>query len=110
MDGARSTAVLRTCAGAICRFTRARNRFCQPHPDRPDVSARDGRLRLSRRARRATGRTKMNERAMNEDIASDVLERYSKVAVIRAGVIGASLTAGLLAHGCSVLVNYLSYA
>ena len=47
----------------------------------------------------------MNERAMNEDIASDVLERYSKVAVIGAGVIGASWTAVFLAHGLSVVVN-----
>ena len=42
---------------------------------------------------------------MNEDIASDVLERYSKVAVIGAGVIGASWTAVFLAHGLSVVVN-----
>src|SRR5258707_1579372 len=47
----------------------------------------------------------MNEHAMNENIASDVLERYSKVAVIGAGVIGASWTAVFLAHGLSVVVN-----
>jgi ketoreductase RED1 len=47
----------------------------------------------------------MNEHAMNEDIGSDVLERYSKVAVIGAGVIGASWTAVFLAHGLSVVVN-----
>jgi len=35
----------------------------------------------------------MNEHDMNQNIASDVLERYSKVAVIGAGVIGASWTA-----------------
>src|SRR5258705_8372843 len=47
----------------------------------------------------------MNEHAMDENIASDVLERYSKVAVIGAGVIGASWTAVFLAHGLSVVVN-----
>src|SRR5258706_1855736 len=47
----------------------------------------------------------MNEHAMNENIASDVLQRYSKVAVIGAGVIGASWTAVFLAHGLSVVVN-----
>jgi len=34
-----------------------------------------------------------------------VLERYSKVAVIGAGVIGASWTAVFLAHGLSVVIN-----
>src|SRR6266478_1334989 len=47
----------------------------------------------------------MNEQAMNENVASDVLQRYSKVAVIGAGVIGASWTAVFLAHGLSVVVN-----
>src|SRR5436309_12558657 len=47
----------------------------------------------------------MSEHAMNENIASDVLERYSKVAVIGAGVIGASWTAVFLAHGLSVVIN-----
>ena len=42
---------------------------------------------------------------MNERRPSDILERYSKVAVIGAGVIGASWTAVFLAHGLSVVVN-----
>jgi ketoreductase RED1 len=47
----------------------------------------------------------MSERAMNEKASSDVLERYSKVAVVGAGVIGASWTAVFLAHGLTVVVN-----
>jgi ketoreductase RED1 len=47
----------------------------------------------------------MSERAMNERRPSDILERYSKVAIIGAGVIGASWTAVFLAHGLSVVVN-----
>src|SRR2546423_15316513 len=47
----------------------------------------------------------MSERAMNDTNSSDILERYSKVAVIGAGVIGASWTAVFLAHGLSVVVN-----
>jgi ketoreductase RED1 len=47
----------------------------------------------------------MSERAMNQKASSDVLERYSKVAVIGAGVIGASWTAVFLAHGLTVVVN-----
>src|SRR6202521_4591133 len=35
----------------------------------------------------------------------DILNRYSKVAVIGAGVIGASWTALFLAHGLAVIVN-----
>jgi ketoreductase RED1 len=42
---------------------------------------------------------------MNENRPSNVLERYSKVAVIGAGVIGASWTAVFLAHGLTVVVN-----
>src|SRR5678816_3199947 len=42
---------------------------------------------------------------MNETPSSDALERYSRVAVIGAGVIGASWTAVFLAHGLSVVVN-----
>jgi ketoreductase RED1 len=42
---------------------------------------------------------------MNEKTSSQILERYSKVAVIGAGVIGASWTAVFLAHGLSVVVN-----
>lgn len=42
---------------------------------------------------------------MNEKASSEILERYSKVAVIGAGVIGASWTAVFLAHGLSVVVN-----
>jgi ketoreductase RED1 len=42
---------------------------------------------------------------MSEKTSSQILERYSKVAVIGAGVIGASWTAVLLAHGLSVVVN-----
>ncbi|WMT77370.1 3-hydroxyacyl-CoA dehydrogenase NAD-binding domain-containing protein [Bradyrhizobium sp. Ash2021] len=42
---------------------------------------------------------------MNETASSDVLERYSTVAVIGAGVIGASWTAVFLAHGLTVIVN-----
>jgi ketoreductase RED1 len=42
---------------------------------------------------------------MNEKASSDVLERYSKVAVVGAGVIGASWTAVFLAHGLTVVVN-----
>jgi ketoreductase RED1 len=42
---------------------------------------------------------------MNERSPSDILERYSKVAVIGAGVIGASWTAVFLAHGLTVTVN-----
>lgn len=42
---------------------------------------------------------------MNEKTSSEILERYSKVAVIGAGVIGASWTAVFLAHGLSVVVN-----
>ena len=42
---------------------------------------------------------------MNERRPSDILERYSKVAVIGAGVIGASWTAVFLAHGLTVVVN-----
>jgi len=42
---------------------------------------------------------------MNEKASSEILERYSKVAVIGAGVIGASWTAVFLAHGLSVLIN-----
>jgi ketoreductase RED1 len=41
---------------------------------------------------------------MNET-SSEILERYSKIAVIGAGVIGASWTAVFLAHGLSVVVN-----
>src|SRR5277367_6241598 len=44
-------------------------------------------------------------RAMNEKAAAAILERYSKVAVIGAGVIGASWTAVFLAHGLAVVVN-----
>jgi ketoreductase RED1 len=47
----------------------------------------------------------MIERAMNEKAASDILERHSKVAIIGAGVIGASWTAVFLAHGLTVVVN-----
>src|SRR4029453_4229934 len=47
----------------------------------------------------------MSEPAMNEKASPDVLERYSKVAVIGAGVIGASWTAVFLAHGLTVVVN-----
>ena len=36
---------------------------------------------------------------------SEILSRYSRVAVIGAGVIGASWTAVFLAHGLSVVVN-----
>ena len=42
---------------------------------------------------------------MNEKNPSDILERYSKVAIIGAGVIGASWTAVFLAHGLTVVVN-----
>ena len=42
---------------------------------------------------------------MNEKASSDVLERYSKVAVVGAGVIGTSWTAVFLAHGLTVVVN-----
>jgi ketoreductase RED1 len=42
---------------------------------------------------------------MNEKAVPDVLSRYSKVAVIGAGVIGASWTAIFLAHGLAVVVN-----
>src|SRR6202022_3848864 len=37
--------------------------------------------------------------------AQDILNRYSKVTVIGAGVIGASWTALFLAHGLAVAVN-----
>jgi ketoreductase RED1 len=42
---------------------------------------------------------------MSAHIAADVLSRYSRVAVVGAGVIGASWTAVFLAHGLSVIVN-----
>ena len=42
---------------------------------------------------------------MNDRAASDVLSRYPKVAVIGAGVIGASWTAVFLAHDLAVVVN-----
>ena len=42
---------------------------------------------------------------MNEQTARDVLSRYRTVAIIGAGVIGASWTALFLAHGLSVVVN-----
>lgn len=42
---------------------------------------------------------------MTEPPGSDILKRYSKVAVIGAGVIGASWTAVFLAHGLSVVVH-----
>src|SRR5436305_642934 len=42
---------------------------------------------------------------MNQDASSDALSRYSRVAVIGAGVIGASWTAVFLAHGLTVIVN-----
>ena len=42
---------------------------------------------------------------MSERSPSDVLERYSKVAVIGAGVIGASWTAVFLVHGLTVVVH-----
>jgi ketoreductase RED1 len=42
---------------------------------------------------------------MSENAGSDVLGRYSRVAVIGAGVIGASWTAVFLAHGLNVVVN-----
>jgi ketoreductase RED1 len=42
---------------------------------------------------------------MNQDASSDTLSRYSRVAVIGAGVIGASWTAVFLAHGLTVTVN-----
>jgi ketoreductase RED1 len=47
----------------------------------------------------------MNGSAMSEKAASDVLSRYPKVAVIGAGVIGASWTAVFLAHDLAVVVN-----
>jgi ketoreductase RED1 len=47
----------------------------------------------------------MNGRAMSETSPSNILERYSKIAVIGAGVIGASWTAVFLAHGLTVVVN-----
>jgi ketoreductase RED1 len=47
----------------------------------------------------------MSEHAMSERSPSDVLERYSKVAVIGAGVIGASWTAVFLVHGLTVVVH-----
>jgi ketoreductase RED1 len=47
----------------------------------------------------------MNGAGMNDKTSSDVLSRYSKVAVIGAGVIGASWTAVFLAHGLAVVVN-----
>jgi ketoreductase RED1 len=42
---------------------------------------------------------------MNEKASSDAPPRYSKVAVVGAGVIGASWTAVFLAHGLTVVVN-----
>jgi ketoreductase RED1 len=42
---------------------------------------------------------------MSAHASSDVLSRYSRVAVVGAGVIGASWTAVFLAHGLSVVVN-----
>jgi ketoreductase RED1 len=42
---------------------------------------------------------------MSQNAASDVLGRYSNVAVIGAGVIGTSWTAVFLAHGLTVVVN-----
>ncbi|MEA2839413.1 MAG: ketoreductase [Methylobacteriaceae bacterium] len=42
---------------------------------------------------------------MSETPAADILSRYSRVAVIGAGVIGASWTAVFLAHGLAVTVN-----
>jgi ketoreductase RED1 len=42
---------------------------------------------------------------MSENVGSEILSRYSRVAVIGAGVIGASWTAVFLAHGLSVVVN-----
>jgi ketoreductase RED1 len=47
----------------------------------------------------------MSDRIMTEPPNSGALKRYSKVAVIGAGVIGASWTAVFLAHGLSVVVN-----
>ena len=47
----------------------------------------------------------MNGVDMNDKPVSEVLTRYSKVAVIGAGVIGASWTAVFLAHGLAVVVN-----
>jgi ketoreductase RED1 len=42
---------------------------------------------------------------MSDNTEVDILNRYSRVAVIGAGVIGASWTAVFLAHGLSVVVN-----
>jgi ketoreductase RED1 len=42
---------------------------------------------------------------MSENVSADVLGRYPRVAVIGAGVIGASWTAVFLAHGLTVVVN-----
>ena len=42
---------------------------------------------------------------MSQPSSFDVLERYSTVAVIGAGVIGASWTTVFLAHGLTVIVN-----
>jgi len=42
---------------------------------------------------------------MSENVGADVLGRYPRVAVIGAGVIGASWTAIFLAHGLTVVVN-----
>lgn len=42
---------------------------------------------------------------MSDKTPSDILERYAKVAIIGAGVIGASWTAVFLAHGLTVVVN-----
>jgi ketoreductase RED1 len=42
---------------------------------------------------------------MSDNAGSEIFSRYSRVAVIGAGVIGASWTAVFLAHGLSVVVN-----
>jgi ketoreductase RED1 len=42
---------------------------------------------------------------MSNNTDADILNRYSRVAVVGAGVIGASWTAVFLAHGLSVVVN-----
>jgi ketoreductase RED1 len=42
---------------------------------------------------------------MSDNFDAEILNRYSRVAVIGAGVIGASWTAVFLAHGLSVVVN-----
>ena len=109
VDRPGAAAAVRARAGAAGGLSRAGDRFGQPHPDRPDARAAEaGSTTTSTTSPEpAAGRRRKENLPMpsSRDSPAAVLDRYRNVAVIGAGVIGASWTALFLAHGLKVVVN-----